>query len=60
MDLIKRLCEMLRLMVGVPDYQRYVTHLRQHHPDEPVPTEGEFVARCQKARYEGGKQSRCC
>lgn len=60
MDLIRRLREALLLMVGVPDYQRYVAHLRQHHPERPVPSEGEFIAQRQKARLEGGSQSRCC
>ena len=27
-----------RLMVGVPDYQTYVEHRRQAHPDKPVMT----------------------
>lgn len=60
MGLIKRIAETLRLMVGVPDYARYVAHLAAHHPEQPVPTEGEFFAQRQKARYEGGSQSRCC
>ena len=33
-----------RRMIGVPDYDRYVAHLRAHHPDRLVPTYAEFFA----------------
>ena len=26
----------LRLMVGLPDYDTYVNHMRATHPDQPV------------------------
>ena len=29
----QRLQQSFRLMVGVPDYQTYVEHMRKHHPD---------------------------
>lgn len=51
-----------RLMVGVPDYDSYVTHRRQAHPGEPVMTYEEFFRERQSSRYgeNGGKISRCC
>lgn len=55
----RRLLEMLRLMVGVPDYARYVQHRRAHHPDEPLLSEAQFIAQRQAARY-GKSSSRCC
>lgn len=60
MDLIRRILETLRLMVGVPDYQRYVAHCQAHHPERPVLTEAEFIAERQQARYGGRGNSRCC
>jgi len=59
---MKKLLEMLRLMVGIPDYDRYVAHRRQHHPDEPVMDYPSFFRERQTSRYatEGGKISRCC
>ena len=44
-----------RLMVGIPDYQTYVDHRRQTHPDLPVMTYEEFFVERQNARYAVGK-----
>jgi uncharacterized short protein YbdD (DUF466 family) len=62
MTLATRLVETLRLMVGVPDYRRYVEHRRARHAGEPVLTEAEFIAQRQAARYGEGADStpRCC
>ena len=55
----KYLGQAARLMVGVPDYDLYVTHLRRRHPDRtPMTREAFFVDRVQ-ARYGRGS-SRCC
>ena len=32
-----------RLCCGVPDYDVYVKHLREHHPERPVPRYKEFL-----------------
>ncbi|MDX9873611.1 MAG: CstA-like transporter-associated (seleno)protein [Spongiibacteraceae bacterium] len=50
------------LMVGQPDYDTYVAHMRAQHPDrEPMSYEAFFRER-QQARYGGGKGRpvRCC
>lgn len=60
MKLWRRIAETLRLMVGVPDYARYVEHRRARHPGEPVLTRAEFVAQRQSARYGQGSAPRCC
>jgi uncharacterized short protein YbdD (DUF466 family) len=44
-----------RLMVGIPDYQTYVDHVRVTHPDKPVMTYEEFFVERQNARYAVGK-----
>jgi uncharacterized short protein YbdD (DUF466 family) len=50
------------LLVGVPNYERYVEHMLEHHPDEPVKSRKQFFCEAQEARYngKGGKVSRCC
>ncbi|AKF82862.1 Uncharacterized short protein YbdD, DUF466 family [Myxococcus fulvus] len=50
---------MARLMIGVPDYEAYVAHLRAHHPERPVMTYEEFFDERMAARYRGGG-GRCC
>lgn len=51
-----------RLMVGVPDYDNYVAHRKQHHAEEPVMTYVEFFRERQNARYavEKGRFKGCC
>ncbi|MBF0136621.1 MAG: putative selenoprotein [Magnetococcales bacterium] len=51
-----------RLVVGMPDYENYVQHQRQHHPEQPVMTLAAFVQERQEARYggRGGRPGRCC
>jgi uncharacterized short protein YbdD (DUF466 family) len=44
-----------RLMVGIPDYETYVSHRRTCHPGEPVMSYEEFFRERQQARYAVGK-----
>ncbi|MDR3414813.1 MAG: YbdD/YjiX family protein [Nevskia sp.] len=48
-----------RLAVGIPDYENYVAHRRQHHPAERVMSYEEFFRERLGARYRKGS-SRCC
>lgn len=51
--------QVARLIIGVPDYDTYVEHLRRFHPERtPMNYEAFFVER-QSARYRGGG-GRCC
>jgi uncharacterized short protein YbdD (DUF466 family) len=51
----------LRLMGGVPEYNAYVAHMANAHPDRTVMSYEEFFRERQEARYGGnGKISRCC
>jgi uncharacterized short protein YbdD (DUF466 family) len=55
----KRAVQIARASIGVPDYDTYVAHVREHHPERtPMSYEAFFVER-QKARYSGGG-GRCC
>jgi uncharacterized short protein YbdD (DUF466 family) len=55
----KRAVQTARLSCGVPDYDVYVKHLREHHPERPVPSYKEFFCERQIARYKG-TGGRCC
>jgi uncharacterized short protein YbdD (DUF466 family) len=54
-----RLVQTARLCCGVPDYDTYVAHLRQHHPGRAIPGYAEFFRERQIARYKG-TGGRCC
>ncbi len=49
----------LREVSGETAYERYVAHLREHHPDEPVPSRGDFERRRMDDR-DSKPQTRCC
>jgi uncharacterized short protein YbdD (DUF466 family) len=49
-----------RLAIGVPDYDTYVRHLRQNHPDRAIPSYAEFFQQRQDARYKNGGTRGCC
>jgi uncharacterized short protein YbdD (DUF466 family) len=55
----RRALAALRRVLGMPDYQRYLGHLRACHPDRPVPTEREFYDDYVRTRYGDGP-TRCC
>ncbi|WP_028218231.1 YbdD/YjiX family protein [Paraburkholderia oxyphila] len=49
----------MRLMVGLPDYEGYVAHMRATHPDRAPMTYEEFFRERQNARYGSGA-GKCC
>ena len=48
-----------RLAVGVPDYDVYVAHVRERHPDTVPMTREAFAIARMEAHYRRGT-SRCC
>eukprot|EP01030_Chromulinospumella_sphaerica_P016973 gene16973-16791_t len=51
----------VRLMMGLPEYDTYVSHREATHPGEPIMTYEEFFRERQEARYGGaGKRGGCC
>ena len=56
----KYLGQAAKMMVGVPDYENYVAHRREKHPELPVMTEIEFFRERQEARYGSGRSGGCC
>lgn len=49
----------LRAVLGVPDYERYVEHCRLHHPGTQLLTHDEFLHDRLDRKYSQ-PGSRCC
>ena len=49
----------VRRIIGVPDYDRYLAHVSAHHPGERPMSPEEFVRQRQVDRYSR-PGSRCC
>ena len=55
------LAQGMRLMVGLPDYDTYLSHMEATHPGAPVMSYAEFFRERQAARYGAkGRIGRCC
>ncbi len=51
----------MRLMVGLPEYGTYVSHMEANHPDQEVMSYEAFFRERQEARYgQNGRAGRCC
>jgi len=61
-DAGRYLGQAMRLMVGMPEYSTYVTHMETMHPDQPIMSYEAFFRNRQDARYgsDNGKIGRCC
>jgi uncharacterized short protein YbdD (DUF466 family) len=57
--LLERAAAAIRLVVGVPDYRRYVAHLRAAHPERTPLDYPAFFRERQAARYDRSS-TRCC
>ena len=58
-NVMRRAAETARLMVGLPDYERYLAHRSAHHPGEPAMSPAEFHRERTERRFGQGT-SRCC
>lgn len=56
----KYLGQAAKLMVGVPDYDNYVQHMRLTHPEQTPMSYKAFFRERQDARYGGKGSTRCC
>ena len=56
----KYLGQTARLMVGVPNYDTYLQHMRRQHPDKTPRTYKEFYDNRVNARFGGDGSFRCC
>ena len=57
--LASRFAHTLRTVIGAPDYERYLSHLRECHPNEKPLTRTEFATQRMNDRYSK-PGSRCC
>ena len=48
-----------RRIIGVPDYECYVAHLRERHPDTEPLSQEEFLRQRMEERYRT-PGARCC
>lgn len=56
---LRRALSILHRIIGAPDYDGYVAHARQAHPDRPILTRDEFVRQRLEDKYSR-PGSRCC
>ncbi|MBK4733685.1 YbdD/YjiX family protein [Noviherbaspirillum pedocola] len=52
----------MRLMVGLPDYNAYLSHMQRTHPEQQPMNYEEFFRERLQARYGGGngRVGSCC
>ena len=55
----RRALRVLRTIIGEPDYDRYLAHMREHHPGCEVVPYDEFMRQKQESRYSR-PGARCC
>ena len=56
---LERALKVVRTVIGAPDYDRYVAHMREHHPECEVASHDEFMKQRLENRYSR-PGSRCC
>lgn len=57
---LQTLRRMLHLMVGQPDYDAYLRHMREQHPGHAPMDRITFFRNRQEARYGGKNGGKCC
>jgi uncharacterized short protein YbdD (DUF466 family) len=58
-SLFSHAASVLRAVLGVPDYERYLTHMRTAHPGDRVMSETEYRVTRMNDRYNRAG-SKCC
>jgi uncharacterized short protein YbdD (DUF466 family) len=56
---LERAAYVVRRVIGVPDYDRYVAHVHAHHPGMAPMVREEFIRQRMADRYNK-PGSRCC
>ncbi len=59
MTTLQRWIDVVRTVIGVPDYTRYLNHMRARQPECSVLSKEEFAKMRLEARYSR-PGSRCC
>jgi uncharacterized short protein YbdD (DUF466 family) len=55
----RRAARVVRTVVGAPDYDGYVAHMRDHHPECEPASRDEFMRQRLESRYSR-PGARCC
>jgi uncharacterized short protein YbdD (DUF466 family) len=58
-SIFSRTASVVRAVLGVPDYERYLSHMRSTHPGDRVMSETEFRHMRMNDRYNQAG-SKCC
>ncbi|TJZ74282.1 YbdD/YjiX family protein [Chitiniphilus eburneus] len=61
-DAARKVVQTCRLMVGIHDYEYYLAHMRERHPDAEPMSRAEFYRHCLEARFpsaDGAGGGRC-
>ncbi len=58
MKLLRKIGSFLKDVTGESDYARYCAHLRERHPERPVPSQKEFYLTRVNESYS--RPNRCC
>ena len=58
-SMLNRAASLVRAILGVPDYGRYLGHMRSAHPGDRIMTETEFRHTRMNDRYNKAG-SKCC
>lgn len=58
-SLFSRSASVIRAVLGIPDYERYLAHMRSAHPGDRVMSETEFRHTSMNDRYNR-TGSKCC
>jgi uncharacterized short protein YbdD (DUF466 family) len=56
---VRRVLSVVRTIIGAPDYDRYLQHMRDHHPECQVASRDAFMQQRLESRYSR-PGSRCC
>ena len=58
-EAVRRVLRTVRTIIGAPDYDRYVSHMKAHHPTCQVVSRDEFMQQRLESRYSR-PGARCC
>lgn len=57
---IHMLSESLLTIAGAPNYERYLEHLKKHHPEQTPLSKKEFYRKMNDEKYGGKTIRKCC
>ncbi|MBD0378903.1 YbdD/YjiX family protein [Paenibacillus sedimenti] len=59
-NLVRKARATIKIIFSIPDYDKYLKHQQEHHPEATPMTEKEFYMCSLHERYNSGKINRCC